>query len=94
MFEDSSAFISNVKIAAEQVGILYILVLVGFIADKTKIFTEKTAKACTDLLFYIVTPAVIINSFFSQSYSADSAKKLLIAVGCGFLIHFAAIIIS
>lgn len=94
MFEDTSAFISNVKIAAEQVGILYILVLVGFIADKTKIFTEKTAKACTDLLFYIVTPAVIINSFFSQSYSADSAKKLLIAVGCGFLIHFAAIIIS
>lgn len=91
---DGQLFISNVQIAAKQVGILYILVLVGFIADKTKLYTEKTAKACTDLLFYIVTPSVIINSFFKQEFTPESAKNLLISIGCGFLIHIVAIIIS
>ena len=91
---NSQLFLSNVQIAAKQVGILYILVLVGFVADKTKLYTEKTAKACTDLLFYIVTPCVIINSFFEQEFTSESAKNLLIAVGCGFLIHIVGIVIS
>ena len=60
---DLQLFYENMQIAARQVGILYVMVLIGFIADKTKLYTEKTAKACTNLLFYIVTPAVIINSF-------------------------------
>lgn len=94
MLEDMSGFLSNVHITAKQVGILYILVLVGFIADKTGLFTEKTGKACTNLLFYIITPAVIINSFFTQSYSPQSAKNLLIAVGCGFLFLFISIFLA
>lgn len=94
MFEDLSLFLSNVSIAARQVGILYILALVGVLADKTKIFTESTAKKCTDLLFYIITPAVIINSFFTTEFSKESATNLLISVGCGFLIHFVGIFIT
>ncbi|MDD6275372.1 MAG: AEC family transporter [Clostridia bacterium] len=88
------AFLQNMQIAAQQVGILYIIVLVGIICDKIGIFTEKTGKACTDLLFYIITPAVIINSFLTQEFNRDSATKLLIAVGCGFLLHFVAIAIN
>lgn len=91
---DAHLFLSNVQIAAKQVGILYILVLIGFIADKTKLYTEKTAKACTDLLFYIVTPSVIINSFFEQTFTSETARNLLISIGCGFLLHFVAIAIS
>ena len=45
-------FLDNFLIAAEQVAILYILVAVGFIADRTKLFTEKAARLCTDLMFY------------------------------------------
>ena len=84
-------FLENVKIAAQQVGILYIMVLAGVICDKIGIFTEKTGKACTDLLFYLITPAVIVNSFLTKEFTRDSGMKLLIAVGCGFLIHFIAI---
>ena len=91
---DGQLFLSNVQIAAKQVGILYILVLVGFIADKVGLYTEKTAKACTDLLFYIVTPSVIINSFFKQEFTSESARNLLIAVGCGFLIHIVGIVLT
>lgn len=94
MFEDSSLFLSNVMIAAKQVCILYMLALIGVVADKIKIFTEDTAKRCTDLLFYIITPGVIINSFFTTEFSKESATNLLISVGCGFLIHFVGIAIT
>lgn len=87
-------FLENVKIAAQQVGILYIMVLAGVICDRIGLFTEKTGKACTDLLFYIITPSVIINSFLTQEFTRDSGMKLLIAVGCGFLIHFIGIAIN
>ncbi|MBQ7595253.1 MAG: AEC family transporter, partial [Clostridia bacterium] len=90
---DVQLFWDNMQIAAKQVGILYIMVLVGFIADKIGLYTEKTAKKCTDLLFYIVTPAVIINSFFKQEFTASSGRNLLISIGCGFLMHFVIIAI-
>jgi len=80
-------FFQNVLIASEQVAILYILVAVGAIADKVGIYTEKVAKSCTDLLFYIITPAVIIESFLSLEYNPETAKSLFIAMGCGFLLH-------
>lgn len=87
-------FFDNVKIAAQQVGILYIIVFVGMICDKIGVFSEKTAKACTDLLFYIITPCVIINSFMTQEFTKETGIKLLIAVGCGFLMHFVAIALN
>lgn len=87
-------FFDNILIAARQVGILYIMVLVGVICDKIGWFTEKTGRACTDLLFYIITPSVIINSFFTREFTKDSGIKLLISVGCGFLLHFVAIAVN
>lgn len=87
-------FLDNILIAAHQVGILYIMVLVGIVCDKIGLFTEKTGKACTDLLFYIITPCVIINSFLTREFTKESGMKLLIAVGCGFLLHFIAIAIN
>ena len=36
-------FLQNMGTAGQQVLILYIMVLVGFIADKMKFFTENTA---------------------------------------------------
>lgn len=81
-------------IAAEQVAILYVLVAIGAIADKTGIYTEKVAKSCTDLLFYIITPAVIIESFYSLEYNSETAKSLFIAMGCGFALHVVSACIS
>lgn len=87
-------FFQNVLIASEQVAILYILVAVGAIADKAGIYMEKVAKSCTDLLFYIITPAVIIESFLSLEYNAETAKSLFIAMGCGFILHIVSAAIS
>lgn len=87
-------FFQNVQIAAQQVGILYIIVFIGVICDKTGLFSEKTAKACTDLLFYIITPCVIIESFLKQEFTKETGISLFIAVGCGFLMHFVAIVLN
>lgn len=83
--------LSNILIAAEQVAILYIIVAVGAVSDKLGVFPEKVAKSCTDLLFYIVTPAKIIESFFTLEYSPETVKGLAAAFGCGVLLHFVSI---
>lgn len=80
-------FLQNVLTASEQVAILYVLVAVGAIADKIGIYTEKVAKSCTDLLFYIITPAVIIQSFCTLEYNPQTARSLFIAILCGFILH-------
>lgn len=80
-------FLQNVLIASEQVAILYVLVAIGAIADKIGIYTEKVAKSCTDLLFYIITPAVIIQSFCTLEYNPQTAKSLFVAILCGFILH-------
>lgn len=78
-------------LTGKQVIILYVLVAVGFIADKTGLFTEKTALKCTDLLFYIITPAKILESFLTLEYSAEMAKKLFVAMGFGAILHVVAV---
>lgn len=75
-------------------AILYILVAVGFIADRTKLFTEKAARLCTDLMFYIITPAKIVQSFISMEFSRESATRLAIAAACGAAIHIIGVAVS
>lgn len=87
-------FLDNMLTAAEQVIILYVIVAVGFVADKCGVFTEKVARSCTDLLFYVITPAKIIQSFLTLEYNPETAKGLFVAIGCGLLLHGVAAIIS
>ena len=82
------------KSAAGQVAILYLIVLVGFICDKVKLFTEATAKATINLLLYIITPCIIIDSFLKMEYSPARAKKFFLALGLMFLLHIVAIVLN
>lgn len=87
-------FVSNMLIAAKQVLILYILVAVGAVCDRVHLFTEKTAKACTDLLFYVITFCVIVQSFLTIDNTASNTKNLFIAIGCGMLMHLVAALLA
>lgn len=80
-------FFQNMLIAAEQVAILYIMAAIGVIADKAGVFTESTARKCTDLLFTVITPAKILQSFFTLEYSISALKGLFISIGGGILMH-------
>lgn len=87
-------FLQNVATAAGQVAILYIIVAVGFICDKTKLYTEKASRLTNDLLFYIVTPAIIIQSFTAMDFTQENWHNLLLSFLGGTLIHIVAIIVS
>ncbi len=76
-----------------QVIILFILILLGVVLNKTKLLTATGAKNTTDIILYIVTPCVIIKSFI-RDYSAELFKNLLIGCLATLLAHILFIIIS
>ena len=76
-------FLNNLLMVSKQVGILYVLVALGFIVDKVGVFKEKTSKMSNDLLFYIITPAVMIRAFLEVDGTKDNIKNLLIATLLG-----------
>lgn len=75
-------FLSNMTIAAQQVVILYLLVAVGFAADRFGVFKQSTAKLSNDLLFYITTPVVVVQSFLKMEFSPETLGSLLKAFLC------------
>lgn len=82
------------KTAATQVAVLYMMVLVGFICDKVKLYTEKTAKATIDLLLYIIGPCIMINSFISMEKTEETVKRFFLSLAIAFVTHFIAIILN
>lgn len=87
-------FLQNAGAAAGQVAILYILAAVGFCCDKAGLYTEKAARLCNDLLFYIVTPAVVIQAFAGMERTDASVRGLLFAMVGGLALHLLAILLS
>lgn len=87
-------FLQNMATSAGQVFTLYVMVAIGFISDKLHVFTEKTARASNDLLFYVITPCVIINSFLGTSFSPSTASGFALAILCSLIAHGAGILFS
>ena len=58
-------FIENLITAATNVGVLYIIVAVGYICDRMGIYTEETAKNTVNFLLYFVASCTLINEFIS-----------------------------
>lgn len=76
-----------------QVVILFILIFLGFILNKTKILNDSAVKGMTDLVLYLVTPAAIINSFIRE-YSTELLKNLGIGLIATFIAHIVFILLS
>lgn len=87
-------FLSNVYTVFMQVVMLALLVTVGFCGDRFGYFTEKAARLCNDLLFYVITPCVIVNSFLKVEYTRESAGGFFSALACAAVFHIAAVLLS
>lgn len=74
---------ANISQVAVQVLILFILIGVGFICQRTKILNDTTVKGMSDLVVYFITPANIINAF-QREFRVDLLKGL----GYSFLLAF------
>ena len=80
--------------ATTQVVILYLLVLVGFVLDKAKLFSSSTAGHLIDMLLYVVTPCVLVNSFLEMEPTESHIKSFFLSFGLMFLTHIIAIVLS
>ena len=87
-------FFANALVALKQVAMLYIIAGIGFAAERLRWFPEATARLCTKLLLYTVTPCVVVNSFLNIEYSAQAVRGLLISLLCGVLLHAAGMLLS
>lgn len=87
-------FLEYLISAATQVSILYVIVAVGFICDKTGLYTEKTARATVNFLLYIIVPATLINSFIKIEMNEDSVRKFFISFAIATATHIIAIVLN
>jgi len=83
----------NILTVGNQVLVLFILIGVGFICNKRKIFGDEAVKGMTTLVLYIVTPCVIINSF-CREFDPKMLKGLLIAIVAAFVSYAVNILVA
>ncbi len=87
-------FFSNVKTIAVQVLILYLIAGIGFVTDKIGVFKKSDGKRLIDLLFNVILPIAIINTFINMEYSQEHIKGILIAFVCSFATHIVGYVIA
>ena len=75
-----------------QVAILLILIILGFILAKAKILSDESAKGITDMVLLLVTPCVIIKSFVRE-FNITVLKNLIISFLIAILVHIGFIVI-
>lgn len=81
------------KILVNQVFIMFLLILVGFVLYKIKMISDETNKQLTGIVLHVVTPALIISTY-QLDYDATQAKNMLLGFFLSFLSMFVAIIFS
>ncbi|MBR6902559.1 MAG: AEC family transporter, partial [Clostridia bacterium] len=69
-----------------QVGVLIILILLGYLLSKLNIINEVGAKCMTDLVLYAVTPCVIVISFI-RPFEKSMGRNLIISTVSAILAH-------
>ncbi len=69
-----------------QILIMFILILVGYICYKLKLIDESFNKKLSDLLLMLVSPFLIFNSF-QREFSKELLTGLLISLGLAVITH-------
>ncbi len=80
------SFLSYALVVFEQVSIIFLLVLVGFLCGRTHLINDTVSKGLTDLTLKFATPAMILNSFI-RPFDKTALKQLLWAFGLALLFH-------
>ena len=65
-------------ITAQQVAVLFLLIGTGMVAVKTGVLKLENKQALSNLLVYIVVPAMVVNSY-RMEFSAQILRNLLAA---------------
>ena len=71
-------------ITAQQVAVLFLLIGTGMVAVKTGVLKLENKQALSNLLVYIIVPAMVVNSY-RMEFSAQILHNLLAAFGMSIL---------
>ncbi len=85
--------LQSALIVIQQIGIIFLLIGIGFLAAKFGLIGQEGARQLTDLLLIIVIPCVIIMAF-QTAFEQSLIKNMLIAALFAALTHFLGILIS
>ncbi len=80
-------------ITLEQVSILFILILTGFVCGKTGVVTADGKKVLSNLLVTVIMPAMVLNSYMSE-FNPEVLSNLLLAFGLSTIAILLAMAIS
>ncbi|MDO4484488.1 MAG: AEC family transporter [Clostridia bacterium] len=80
-------------ITAKQVLVLFLLMLSGFVCAKTGAVKPEARKFFSDLLIYLVVPAMIINSYMTE-FRAEVAQNLMLSFGLGTVLLLLGVVIT
>jgi len=79
--------LDNLLLVSKQVGVLFVLMTVGFLCNRRRLMNAVAIKGVTELLMLIVTPCVIIHSFIQQKFSPSLLGDLGWALAMAVFAH-------
>ena len=85
--------LDNILTVAEYVLILFVLIGVGVLCNKIKLFSGKSVKDMTNFVLYIVSPCVIINSY-QREFDREMLNGLLITLAASAISYTVTILLA
>ena len=79
--------LDSLSLVSKQVGILFALMVVGFLCNRRKLLNAVAIKGVTELLVLIVTPCVIVHSFIQQKFAPSLLGDLGWALAVSVFAH-------
>lgn len=78
---------------AQNVLTLFLLIAVGAVCAKANLLNEETVKGCANIVLYIATPCVIIQSCI-RKFEKEMLRGFLITVAVAVVTHLALILLA
>ena len=79
--------LDSLSLVSKQVGVLFVLMVVGFLCNRRKLLNAVAIKGVTELLVLIVTPCVIVHSFIQQKFAPSLLGDLGWALAMSAFAH-------
>lgn len=76
--------LENIFTVGSNVLVLFVLIAIGYVCNKTKILSSASVKDMTNFILYIVTPCVIISSY-QRVFDKQMLMGLIITLVASFL---------
>ena len=82
-----------INIVINQIGMMYILILVGFMLYKKGIVNDAGTLQLTNILLWVVNPMIMLTRY-QMEFSKEKFYQLIISLGLAFIVMIAGLILA